>query len=459
MFKGQRHTAAVLVRLAGVASVAALAAGTLSTSAASASGAPGPDDKPLSRANVQLTDPVPAGFSSWPEVMGLQSRLHKAALRITDAAEANGGDQLGSVTADANDRAVNVYWKGSLPAGIRTLLTQLRRDVPVHVHAARFGQHQLFDEQMRLAHDPTVTASGQVTEISALPDATGLQVTLRPTDGVSARANSDAATRATLSSSTVPVVVVASGDSPAPAVDRYHDTTAFWGGGAFNNGTGICTTGWAVRHKGVNKMLTAGHCGENGDLAMTGDGTQLTSNFIGDLADKNAQRDIVLIDPTSVKASTAGIIYAGAFPNASAPFTDHSILFVSGADRNVLGDIVFTDGSLSGFRSNIKVTKVNAVEFLPVNGVLQLMSPLIVADQLNGQNAAGNGDSGGPVGTLSADLQHVQARGTITGITTGSTTATCTGIPASATRTCSSHVFFAPITGSLGTLGATIITG
>ena len=289
-----------------------------------------------------------------------------------------------------------------------------------------------------------------------------MQLTLRRQNDVNARSKSDAAARAALSTSTVPLVVT-SGDMPVPAADRYHDTTPFWGGGAFNNGKigggSICTTGWAVRHNGVNKMLTAGHCGENGDLAMTGDGGQLTSNFIGEFADKNAQRDYALIDPTSVKASTAGIIYAGAFSNGSAPFTDHTILFVAGADRNVLGDMIFTDGSRSGFRSNIKVTKVNAVEFIPVNGVLQLMSPLIVADQVDGQNAAGSGDSGGPVGTLSADLEHVTARGTLTGITTGSTTATCTGIPASSTRSCSSHVFFAPITGSLGTLGATIITG
>ena len=39
------------------------------------------------------------------------------------------------------------------------------------------------------------------------------------------------------------------------------------------------------------------------------------------------------------------------------------------------GDMVFTDGSRSGFLSNIKVTKVNAVEFFVVNGVQQLMSP------------------------------------------------------------------------------------
>jgi hypothetical protein len=60
--------------------------------------------------------------------------------------------------------------------------------------------------------------------------------------------------------------------------------------------------------------------------------------------------------------------------------------------------MVFTDGSRSGFLSNIKVTKVNAVEFFVVNGVQQLMSPLMVADQVNGLNAVGDGDSDGPVG-------------------------------------------------------------
>lgn len=100
--------------------------------------------------------------------------------------------------------------------------------------------------------------------------------------------------------------------------------------------------------------------------------------------------------------------------------------------------MVFTDGSRSGFLSNIKVTKVNAVEFFLVNGVQQLMSPLIVADQVNGLNAVGDGDSDGPVGTPSADPIHVEARGTLTAKGGGGTMAACAGIPANSTRSCSS---------------------
>src|SRR4051794_37047327 len=213
MDKRNRPGPALLAGLAAAASVAALTTATLSTSPAEASGPSGSGGKPISHAHLLLTDPVPTGFSSWPQAISVQAKLHKAALRITDAAEASGGDRLGAVTADLDDRAVNVYWKGSVPDRMQTLLSTLRHEVPVRLHPTRFGLHQLLAEQMRLAHDPTVTASGQVTEIAALPDASGLQVTLRPHRGIDASTKSDAAARAARSSSTVPVVVT-SGDMP-----------------------------------------------------------------------------------------------------------------------------------------------------------------------------------------------------------------------------------------------------
>src|SRR4051794_19136699 len=207
MSERRRRGRVLLPGLAAAAGVAALALGALSTSPAGASGPSGAGAKPATHAHMQLADPVPGGVGSWPQTIRLQTRLHKAALRITDAAEASGGDRLGSVTADLDDRAVNVFWKGSVPDRMQTLLSTVRQDVPVHLHPTRFGLHQLFAEQMRLAHDSAVTASGQVTEISALPDASGLQMTLRREVGVSARAKSDAAAHAARSVSNVPLVV------------------------------------------------------------------------------------------------------------------------------------------------------------------------------------------------------------------------------------------------------------
>jgi len=92
------------------AGTTAMLAGTLSTQAAAAP-SPAPEPAPAGNHLAAPDDPPPAGFASWKDVAAMQGRLTRAATEITAAAQSAGGDGLGSITADPDERAVRVYWK------------------------------------------------------------------------------------------------------------------------------------------------------------------------------------------------------------------------------------------------------------------------------------------------------------------------------------------------------------
>jgi hypothetical protein len=223
----------------------------------------------------------------------------------------------------------------------------------------------------------------------------------------------------------------------------------------------LCTVGWAVSDNvsGAHKLLTAGHCAKNGVLAVTGDPDNSNDLFVGKTERRITGEDVELINPgaVTVGASSAGRVYNGGFYSATDPYNSSFNLPVAGADHSILGEDIFTSGALSGFRGAIKVAYVNQSIPFVIDGVSTPVYPLNIGTRADGGNVAGNGDSGGPVATfLNGDFSHVTALGTITG---SDTLATCTGVPASATRTCGSRVYYVPIMASMPALGVSILTG
>ncbi|BCJ75844.1 hypothetical protein CS0771_53880 [Catellatospora sp. IY07-71] len=87
---------------------------------------------------------------------------------------------------------------------------------------------------------------------------------------------------------------------------------------------------------------------------------------------------------------------------------------VVGAQRNFWGDFICTCGSWSGARCNIKITGTShRLRYRFPDGTLHWVNYLVTAQQMAGQNAAGEGDSGGPVFFLDANPSNVRARGLI----------------------------------------------
>ncbi|MEU2613004.1 hypothetical protein ABZ570_15700 [Micromonospora sp. NPDC007271] len=399
--------------LAAAAAVALGLAGT--PGAASADPADNaPAKAAVSRAWTELDKaPVPGGFSSWAEVMKMQQRLNAAATRIQEAARALPDSGYASTVAAPENRELVVYWRGKVPASVRRVIAQQSRDVPVRVIPARYSEAEMLTEVRRLSSDPAYA------QVIPMVDGSGIRV--KQAAGRSAR----------LATQASKVAVIAEGTTAGDGIlfTRQNDSSPYWGGARTQN----CTTGFAIWWNGNSRILSAGHCGNNGDYIYDGGG-----DFMGTVINDNDTRDTHMIDVRG-----HGRVWDG-------PWTETSYTkAVRGATFSNVGNWLCTSGSRSGVRCNIRVTANNA----SWGGRF----PMVYADQIDRLSAAGQGDSGGPVFELpSPDDGRVIAKGTITGGVDGTFVA-CTG-EVWAGRVCSWRFVYADVTQSLAFYGASILT-
>jgi hypothetical protein len=406
--------------LATLAAIVLVGLGTTaSTTAASAAA-----DKQSRTRSVQQTGSVPGGFASWQELMSMQRRLVRAADRITAATRADGSGFAGIVAAPEN-RELQLFWKGDTPASVKALLSDVRQDVPVSVHRARYSESELAREGKRLA----ARSAGQITSIAAKVDGSGLTVTV-------ANATASTSARSLVMDADVPVAVEA---NVAPALaSRWNDSPPWYGGAAWGNATrgGGCSTGFPVWHAGRTKMLTAGHCGALGDRA-----TDPTGERIGSVTEDNNTYDVALID-----ARSAGRVFNNTA--SLSEFTNPAI----GTINSYPGLWICTSGAYSGTRCAIQVKQTGVAIWV---GYWILNT--VRAEQRDFTNAVGQGDSGGAVQVVASDPTKVYAAGVNTAIDT-STAVACTGYVTSG-RTCAWRMYYAPWSSAAAVFGTSIVLG
>src|SRR4051812_12676203 len=132
------HTSASRLRRALVCTGVAVLATT-------AVGAPAlADPKPTPPAAAGARGPAPAGFRDWSAVYEYQQRLGAAAEEILAA----GGAGNASIVANPLNRELQVYWKGGVPATVRSLAAGL--DVPVAFHPAAYTHAELVTNAKRM---------------------------------------------------------------------------------------------------------------------------------------------------------------------------------------------------------------------------------------------------------------------------------------------------------------------
>ncbi len=374
-----------------------------------------PKDLPAAPAAPALpgAGDAPGGFASWADLMREQERLTAAADRIVGA----GGTGFAGIEVSAEDRQLRLYWKGRPAAPVRELLDSLRGDVAVQLNEARYSQKQLLAEARRVARAAGVTAA------SPAVDGSGLSISVSAPSAVKA---ADAVTE----------VPITGHDIAKPSLSsRGNDYPPYWGGARWNG----CSTGFAIWVGGYSKMLSAGHCAANGNYAYDGGG-----DYMGTVSgDTNAY------DTLYINTRSAGRIYDGGV--GTGEFSKP----VAGASRSYVGHWLCTSGAYSGARCNIQVKATNQTIWVGS----YYMYGLVRAEQVNYTNAAGNGDSGGPVFSLTSDYSRVIAKGTISAGDSYGAPATCTGVPASSTRKCSWRIWYADIANSLSRYGGSIVTG
>lgn len=385
-------------------------AATLAVASVAGPVAAGPSGAKPFTTGAGPTGAVPGGFASWADLIRTQEKLNAAAEKIVDA---KGAGYAGIVAAPENHE-LRVYWKGATPAPVSALINRLDRAVPISVLPAAFSEVELTAAAQRLATVPNVA--------SASPKADG--------SGVQVSTTGDVSTAAPIRDAVVPVTVVV-GDKVVATYDRQADTPNYYGGGRFWSPGGGCTTGFSINVGGGQNMLTAGHCGENGQSVTTG-----ASVTMGTINNKVACRDTEII-----YTGSWGRVFTGG------PYSGTSIA-VGGAAASFVGNFINTDGSTSGEHSSVQVTATNvyaAIGGIPCGSV----GPLVQARQTGGTCAVAPGDSGGPVIAYRSDGK-VNALGTMTA---GAVTASCPGTIYSPGY---NYVYYAPILDSLALYGASI---
>jgi hypothetical protein len=286
------------------------------------------------------------------------------------------------------DDHVTLWWKGALPADVATAVAAARRIAPVEVTAAAYSRAELRKASARLA--PVVDASGTdaAHAVRLRTDGSGVEVAVDDTAG---------ATLPKLPATGVRTTIVESDRMVERS--RANDAAPFDGGSGIGFTTPGCTAGFGVRNlsTGAGYVLTAEHCGAIGSPWHVGWNTTTNSGtLVGYAVDSNDNHDTMIIA-------------------TSAP-GDH--LYVGGQHDEVRAEVVgWTEvypGQLlcqSGYTSAGVLG--GPICNLRVDFHYTDIEDLVEATQLDGEESARGGDSGGPVYAVNAD-GTVLAAGTTT---------------------------------------------
>ncbi|WP_143050034.1 trypsin-like serine protease [Asanoa ishikariensis] len=331
---------------------------------------------------------------------------------------------------------LRLYWKGTPPAAVGTVVKRLRQSVPVKVIPAAYALRELKAEATRLV--TTGNASGVVLA-APLADGSGLRV----------RVTSTATMTAARTMTAVPTSVEV-GDAPTPT-GRWADTVPFWGGSTIErpvnaNTVSRCTTAFAGRRNNQNVLLTAGHCGSTGNAFTTPSGTYFPKISVGTANYKKADLEALFIPVSDHR----GRIYDGGVDPTGQGIGEFS-KGVAGWAPPEVGQYICQSGSYSGVRCSIRITLKWVTYALDAGTIV---TNGVEAQRDDQANAVGKGDSGGPVFRLHSDPNRVIALG-VQSAADPSKTTTCTGIA----TTCFWRLYFADMTQIVGHTGFTITVG
>jgi hypothetical protein len=363
------------------------------------------------------------------ELFAVQHRLVLAADAVTAAAgtaQTSAGAGLAGISAKPERGELWVYWKGAVPAAVKGTIDGL--DVPARLLPARYSKAELLQTAQAIAVQPGVTAVGP------LVDGSGLRVSTTGTlDALENVSNG--------------VPLVAKVRRPAVA-SRQVSAAPHYGGAKFlrpaGRGYNMCTTGFAIwQGRLTKKMLTAGHCADNGDTVYSGD-----LSTMGTISGDDNTKDTMLIN-----TSSAGRIYVDGYSsNTSKP--------VHMALGSYVDTLVCTSGAMTGEHCKIRVIDTDLI----IN-VGYLIYPVVEAIHDDDAVAAGLGDSGGPVVAQDSwgpfgngDFVLVYATGTITAIDLGPNAKVPCGQTYAPTE-CSDTLYYVDIMDSQAYYGGSVVTG
>ncbi|MFE2939938.1 hypothetical protein ACFXKG_12890 [Streptomyces sp. NPDC059255] len=382
--------------------------------------------------------------------MARQDALLDAAKSIRAAVAQNPRSNFSGIKLTVEESVLDLYWKGAVPAEVKSLVTRLNAlgESAVRLNPARFSLAELNHEVEQVMARPD-TSFGKAVKAAPLHDGSGLNVAVDGTGApLGARADQQLVPSAASGIDTEVPVSLEVAPEPAP-VDRMDDSSPYWGGALMINTTGsnACTSAFGVRRNsdGTTRVLTAAHCGKTGDNWVDGGYDTMGK----------AEGNWPAYETQLINTPGGAAVWHGSVQSDQTSGSDATSKTVKGWAFPEVGQQVCTSGSFSGSRCVVKVTRNNVT--LNMGG---LMIPgMVQAEQQGRTNAAGNGDSGGPVyGVRSDGGATATASGIISAIDTN-TAVTCTGVPTGGGRTCAWRMFYVNIQNAMSISRTTINTG
>jgi hypothetical protein len=369
-------------RLSALAAVVAI--GFIAASTSTAAWSAPREEKPIIR-----NDDPKAGSNAAAELMALQEPLTEAAEAITRLDRKRSG--LGGIRLRVKDRAMDVFWKGEVPGEVREQVARLESlGYRAEIHEARYSGGELAraQEEILVARD----RYPDIVTIGPLVDGSGLRVGFlkgepKPIEW--------------------PVEVEVVDEDRMVFIDRGNDIAPFWAGGVARLGGQVCSTGFAVYRQNwftvTEGILTAEHCARGGGVSVTTG----AGGFIGTAEVPSPQTAAFNSDSLFVPTNSGPAMFDG---NPVGAFSKPVVGWVN----NFVGQFVCTSGASTGVHCDIITDLISSTALIqtgPTSFVrvdnLVFGTALGAADAI----AAGSGDSGGPVFTLTSDFSKVRAAG------------------------------------------------
>jgi hypothetical protein len=370
-----------------------------------------------------------ASFGATPSeaaVMARQPALDAARDAITKAAAQQPDSGFAGTWVDAVHDDLTLYWHGALTGAPAVAVRELRaKGVDVIVASAAYTAQQMNAAVNVLRSSAAARAAG-ATRFEPLYDGGGVQVGIPTAAGVRTEVIAPSVA-ASLQNVAGGVKVRVVSVLRSKDYTREADSGAMRGGAVLTSPTSngyetVCSSGFALTWPAIGKqyLVTAGHCGSTG--SSWGNGQNI---FIGEAQGASSTANDALFINVS---SSSPYIYDGPGADISGQFTKP----VVGVTSNGPGDYVCDSGAITG-----------AVCDLQIQGSQGWDGPYHVwtATQLQGDIAAGQGDSGGPVFSLATNENQVIARGIIHG---GAGNLVCSS-PYEGSYPCSTDVEFTDI--------------
>lgn len=340
-----------------------------------------------------------------------QVGLDKAAATIDGLIKRDSLSGYGGLIVHAASNSLTVYWKGQVPAAVERYATGKHPGGAVRFARARYSQAELDSLRTKILSSAGFRQSG-ITMLATAPDGSGLQVGVSAT---TARAQSLPAI------SHSPARVTFTRQPGVLLSGRWADIGPFFGGAIITplvSIVGDCSSGWPVHAKAsltTFYMITAAHCTYpiNGEWT-TSPNTGYPSRNVGTATSQDLNQDAALID-TGMNGSLGGgggrAIYTGGVDPTGNGHLEMTA-GIDGAVPNQAGDDVCTSGAYSGEICSLVIEQTGVLRTITYDDGTQAVIPMLQIENPNLTNAAGQGDSGGPVYSyVNAGL--VGARGTI----------------------------------------------